>query len=1104
MAPRRGENAMFSSILTRISHAVAVAFAFALLPALALAQSNPVVLENQNAGSDAWQILWGDAGDDIAHQIKGYASATSVNKGDPINLHISVKPAQNYSIDVYRLGWYQGHGARLMQHIGPLAGSPQATCPQNATTGLIECQWAVGYTLTTQASWTSGVYMALLTNAAGKQNYIDFVVRDDSRVAPLLYVQPVMTYQAYNDYPYNESTGKSLYSFNSYGPGTVGGLSAAVKVSFDRPYNGNGDADVWGSNILNVETAWIRWLERSGYDITYGTDIDVLSTNGAILRNYHGIVVPGHDEYWTKEMYDSYVTARDSGVNLAFFSANTAYTRVRMESSGTGVPNRVIVCYREPALDPVTEPAQKTVNLRDSPLNAPEQQLIGVQYTSIVQGDANGLLAPYKVINSGHWIYAGSGFHDGDTVKGLVGYEADRQFNGSALPPAVPGTYVLLANSPFTGSNSADTHNSSIYQVASGAWVFSAGTMNWGFALDDYNPQGQVLVNARIEKTTQNILAAFSGPVQSAFSLSAGPASQAVIPGGTASYTVTVGATGGFADPVDLSITGLPADTTASFSPNPATTTSTLTVSTSATTPASTSNLTISGASGAVTHTTGASLIVQIPEFGPSVTPSTRTVPQGGSTTFAVAVNPTGGMTGAVTFSVAGLPAGAIGTFSPNPTTGSTSLSVTTSLGTLSGTYPLVISGVSGALSHSIAATLTISQGTGKITVTAPNTAVSWKAATKQNITFTHNLGVGKVVNIDVSRDGGASWNSIAAFTTISATSGTYSWTVTGPVTAQGLIRVSANENATVFDSSDVNFSIVNPTITVTAPNTVTSWQAGSTKSITFSHTMGAGQPVNIELSRDNGATWSPIGSMTTTSTTSGTFSWVVTGPTTAAGLIRTTWGVDAAVTDVSNVNFIITPRTTVSAPNTAVSWAAGSLRTVTWSHNLGLGGLVDIDISTDNGASWSSLASAVPSSAATTGTLAVRMPATTSTQALVRVSPTGDTSIGDVSNVPFTLIAPTVTVTTPNTNVSWTVGTTQSIKWNHTLGKLESVKIEIARDGVNFSEIISGSFTPTSDTTGTFSWVVTGAVTTTAKIRVTWLNDANVTDASDVNFRIK
>src|SRR5438270_169654 len=81
-------------------------------------QTNPVVIENQQTGSTAWQL--GDVygrpyATDTIGQIKGYASAVSVNKGESITFYVSVNTAQTYTIDVYRMGWYQGLGGRLMQ-----------------------------------------------------------------------------------------------------------------------------------------------------------------------------------------------------------------------------------------------------------------------------------------------------------------------------------------------------------------------------------------------------------------------------------------------------------------------------------------------------------------------------------------------------------------------------------------------------------------------------------------------------------------------------------------------------------------------------------------------------------------------------------------------------------------------------------------------------------------------------------------------------------------------------------------------------------------------------------------------------------------------------
>src|SRR5438034_4534925 len=451
------------------------------------------------------------------------------------------------------------------------------------------------------------------------QNYIVFVVRDDSRVACLLYQHGVKPYQAYNDYPYDNTTGKSLYGFNSYGATTVTGGKNAAKVSFDRPYSDDGTGIVWGQSFFSWEMSFVRWMEKSGYDVTYSTDIDT-HTDGGRLLNYRGFLSVGHDEYWSKPMYDAVIAARDAGVNLAFIGANAIYWQVRFEPSSSGVPNRVLVCYRNATLDPIADPSLKTVNWRDPPVNRPEQTLMGVQYTAGVPWN-NGAYVPYVVTNSGSWVYAGTGFRDGDSVPALVGYEADRWFSQYPPPNAVVGTYTLLSNSPF----GSDHSNSSVYQAPSGAWVFASGTMNWSAALDKFIGWTLMDPDPRIQQTTANILNRFLGPD---FALSASPSSRTVTQGGSTSYSVTISPVGGFTGPVSLSVSGLPSGANGSSTPNPATASSTRSMTTSTTTPTGTYTVTITGVSGSLTHTTTVALVVSPSDFTLSASPSSQTVGQ--------------------------------------------------------------------------------------------------------------------------------------------------------------------------------------------------------------------------------------------------------------------------------------------------------------------------------------------------------------------------------------------------------------------------------------------------------------------------------------------
>jgi hypothetical protein len=95
------------------------------------------------------------------------------------------------------------------------------------------------------------------------------------------------------------------------------------------------------------------------------------------------------------------------------------------------------------------------------------------------------------------------------------------------------------------------------------------------------------------------------------FSVSASPAKQAVVRGNSTSFAVSITPSGGFSDPVNLSVSGLPSGATGSFSPNPATGASTLSITTSTSTPTGNRTLTITGTSGGLTHSTTVILTVK-------------------------------------------------------------------------------------------------------------------------------------------------------------------------------------------------------------------------------------------------------------------------------------------------------------------------------------------------------------------------------------------------------------------------------------------------------------------------------------------------------------
>src|SRR5437879_3838387 len=163
------------------------------------------------------------------------------------------------------------------------------------------------------------------------------------------------------------------------------------------------------------------------------------------------------------------------------------------------------------------------------------------------------------------------------------------------------------------------------------------------------------------------------------FSLSATPASQTIVQGAGTTYAVSITPSGGFTAAVNFGVSGLPGGATASFSPNPATASSTMTVGTGAATPPGSYALTITGVSGTLTRTTSVTLAISpapVPDFSLSATPASQTIVQGGGTTYAVSITPSGGFTAAVIHSFPTLRSSDLASFSPNPATASSTMTV--------------------------------------------------------------------------------------------------------------------------------------------------------------------------------------------------------------------------------------------------------------------------------------------------------------------------------------------------------------------------------------------------------------------------------------------
>ena len=445
---------------------------------------NPITAENRKAGTTAWRIT-----DDkiTGSALQGYASRTSVPPNGHISLFItSIYPT--YNLDVYRMGWYGGDGARLVYSRHGLPGVKQPEKTVDPDTRMVEAPWAKSLTLTVADDWTTGTYLAKLSGPQGQGSYIPFVVREGRERAPIVFQSSVTTWQAYNIWG-----GHSLYFGYTTNEGESNALRSKV-VSFDRPYGyGIGAAD-----YLGLELPLVQWLERNNYDVGYATDLDT-HEDPLLLVGRKAFLSLGHDEYWSTAMRDQVEQATKAGVNLAFFGANAMYRHIRFERSSVG-RDRHEVNYRSTS-DPIFDVDRKetTVQWRDWPLDRPEDSVLGAMYECVpVHGDAT-------VYDPLPWLFNSTKLAIGDEITGIVGDEYDRVFPDTTRPKRL----WVLFRTPVTCGGATSVQDTTFARLPSGAGVFDAGTSRF---LCIFSGCTKAPADERMQLLVKNLLDAYLAP----------------------------------------------------------------------------------------------------------------------------------------------------------------------------------------------------------------------------------------------------------------------------------------------------------------------------------------------------------------------------------------------------------------------------------------------------------------------------------------------------------------------------------------------------------------------------------------------------------------
>ena len=502
-------------------------------PAACANPANRVVAENCKPGNPSTEWDINGSGDP---RIQGFATDISVNVGESIAFKIG-SDSPKYRIDIYRLGYYGGAGARLVSTVRPAGPLPQTQppCLRDESVRLYDCgNWAVSAFWPVPRDAMSGIYIARLVREddttpswrpddAGRgrggrsdapqpgphaygalglgrlanalkeprASHIYFIVRDDASRSDLLFQTSDTTWQAYNRAGITSTYG----SFDPADP-----QERAYKVSMNRPYV---TRDYRAVNLVfNAEYPMVRWLESNGYDVSYTTGLDN-DRHGALIKNHKVFLSVGHDEYWSGPQRANVEAARDAGVHLAFFSGNDVFWKIRWEPSAdpSHTPYRTLVTYKETHANAKIDPLPNvwTGTWRDArAINPegpkPENALKGTIFT-VNAWRNDPLIVPAEFAKLRFWRNTEvAQLKPGDSAVlgyGILGHEWNEDLDNGFRPAGlIRMSTTTVNNVPYIQdygtvyAAGTATHHLTLFRAPSGALVFSAGTVQWAWGLD--------------------------------------------------------------------------------------------------------------------------------------------------------------------------------------------------------------------------------------------------------------------------------------------------------------------------------------------------------------------------------------------------------------------------------------------------------------------------------------------------------------------------------------------------------------------------------------------------------------------------------------------
>ena len=457
----------FADSLETSAPADATAYPKNSCPALS---TNWVADENAKTGDAMTVKDWKILNLEGAQGSALWLNKTSGNCGDTVNIHASLYGTSadtvrtgTRTIEALRVGWYQGSGARTVWSSGPVKLKEQKTIFPRDAARMIETKWPTTLKVKIDSSWVPGFYLFITRSADGTlENTAPFVLHSPLGSSKLIVMHSFISWNIYNTFG-----GRSGY----LGAGATKPEMRKERsriVSLDRPIVGSG-----GFSIHRDAISLVQFLEKAGINTDQFSDFD-LDSWPSITSNYNGIILGGHPEYFTRRIFETLISARNTGTNIAILGGNTGIWQMRTAPSKIG-PNRRIVIYRTATEDPVVDLRQISIQFADKRLNIPPTLLTGTL------ADGVHVYGNLKVVSIPKWLKIPAKA----TINGISpDSEVEHTVSTVASPPKV---HILFSgimhyrDAPTVGLPPRPTPvaQSVWFTTPSGAAVFNAAINTW-------------------------------------------------------------------------------------------------------------------------------------------------------------------------------------------------------------------------------------------------------------------------------------------------------------------------------------------------------------------------------------------------------------------------------------------------------------------------------------------------------------------------------------------------------------------------------------------------------------------------------------------------